>query len=136
MEEDLRVRRARRDDLARVWALLGREMPPTRADRKRFRRLVGTLREDLYVAERGAEAALLGLALVVYVRGLGPPTAIVRRLEGASPSVAALLLDRAVVRARARGCTSLELLSPTGRPAPAGPPWTVGAQTLVRAVAP
>ena len=55
MQAALKVRRARRADFARVLALLGAPADASRADRKRFRRLVGTMREDLYVAERADE---------------------------------------------------------------------------------
>jgi hypothetical protein len=43
MQAELTVRRARRDDFARVRALLGVPPRASRADRKRFRRLVSTL---------------------------------------------------------------------------------------------
>ena len=108
MEAELRVRRARRDDFARVRALLGESPPGSRADRKRFRRLVSTLREDLYLVERVGDEQLAGLAVFVYVRGLGPTTAIVRGLRG-SDEAATLLLDCARERAAARGCTRLEV---------------------------
>jgi ribosomal protein S18 acetylase RimI-like enzyme len=108
MQAELKVRRARRDDFARVRALLGEREPGDRADRKRFRRLVSTLREDLYLVERAGDEQLAGLAVIVYVRGLGPTTAIVRGLRG-SDEAATLLLDCARERAAARGCTRLEV---------------------------
>ena len=119
MQAELKVRRARRDDFARVRALLGEREPGDRADRKRFRRLVSTLREDLYLVERTGDEPLAGLAVFVYVRGLGPPTAIVRGLRG-SDEAATLLLDCARERAAARGCTRLEvhLDSVSGNAAP------------------
>ena len=119
MQAELKVRRARRDDFARVRALLGEREPGDRADRKRFRRLVSTLREDLYLVERAGDEPLAGLAVFVYVRGLGPPTAFVRGLRG-SDGAATLLLDCARERAAARGCTFfVVLLEPiTKHPAP------------------
>src|SRR4029079_15456265 len=99
MDGRLRVRRARRSDLDRVRALLGEAGTPiVRADRKRWRRLVSTLREDLYLAEREDHDARVGLAVIIYARGLGPPAAIVRRLHGASDATDALL---ACARSRA-----------------------------------
>ena len=113
---ELKVRRARREDFARVRALLGEAAPGNRADRKRFRRLVSTLREDLYLVERIGDERLAGLAVIAYVRGLGPTTAIVRGLRG-SDEAAALLLACARARAAARGCTHLEVhLDPTQDP--------------------
>ncbi len=108
MQAELKVRRARREDFARVRALLGEVEPGDRADRKRFRRLVSTLREDLYLVERDGDERLAGLAVIVYVRGLGPSTAIVRSFRG-SDEAAALLLACARERAAARGCTRLEV---------------------------
>lgn len=108
MRGDLTVRRARRDDFARVRLLLGIASEPTRAERKRFRRLVATLREDLYVAEREGEEPLAGLVVVAYVRGLAPPTALVRELRG-EPEALTALLASAHERALARGCGRLEL---------------------------
>jgi hypothetical protein len=108
MRGGLTVRRARRDDFARVRALLGMPADAARSERKRFRRLVSTVREDLYVAEREGADALAGLVLVAYVRGLHAPTAIVRELRGEDDATA-LLLARADRLATARGCASLEL---------------------------
>jgi hypothetical protein len=115
MPTGVKVRRARRADFARVRGLLGVDGVAARAERKRFRRLVSTLREDLYLAEREDDAALLGLAVIVYARGLGPPTAVVRQLRGTSEAAAGLLLECARARAIARGCARLELhLEPNG----------------------
>ena len=108
MQGGLTVRRARRDDFARVRAMLGAPTAGDRAARKRFRRLVATLREDLYVAEREGDEALVGLVVVAYVRGLGPATAIVRDLHG-STDVTDALLACAERHASARGCTRLEV---------------------------
>lgn len=108
MQAELKVRRARRDDFARVRALLGETSPGDRADRKRFRRLVSTLREDLYLVERIDDEHVVGLAVIAYVRGLGPSTAVVRGLQG-SDEAAALLLACARERAAAHGCTRLEV---------------------------
>jgi len=133
----LKVRRARRDDFERVRALLGVDAPALRADRKRFRRLVSTLREDCYLAECPEDAALVGLALIAYVRGLGPPTAVVRRLTGTSDATMALL-DCARARAAARGCTRLEIqLEPGAESADAAgflAGWREGPRTLVQAL--
>ena len=115
MQAELTVRRARRDDFARVRALLGASSDASRAERKRFRRLVSTLREDLYLAEREG-GGLEGLAVIAYLRGLGPTTAIVRDLRG-SAEATALLLACARERAAARGCTRLEVHDETDRPA-------------------
>ena len=108
MQGGLRVRRARRDDFARVQSLLGTPASADRAARKRFRRLVSTLREDLYVAEREGDEGLAGLVVVAYLRGLGPSTAIVRDLRGTT-EVTAALLACAERHATARGCTRLEV---------------------------
>jgi hypothetical protein len=108
MQAELTVRRARRDDFARVRTLLGTSASASRADRKRFRRLVSTMREDLYLAEHGTGGPLAGLAVLAYLRGLGPGTAIVRDLRG-SEEARALLLACAHERAAARGCSRLEV---------------------------
>lgn len=125
MQEPLRVRRARRDDFARVQALLGAAGPASRAARKRFRRLVTTMREDLYVAERGADGVLAGLAVIAYLRGLGPPTALVRSLRG-DGEARALLLERAHARATARGCARLEVHLGPDDPPLTDAPWSDG----------
>ncbi|SRR5258706_2906742 len=152
MDVRLRVRRARRDDLGRVRAFLGADAPTPR-ERKRWRRLVSTLREDLYLAERDDDV-LVGLAVIVYVRGLGAPAAIVRQLHG-TVGAARVLLDCARVRALARGCARLEVQLETGAAAggAAGDAdtgdassggalvdalvadgWSAGPRTLVRAL--
>lgn len=135
MQAALRVRRARRDDFARVQALLGAPAAASRADRKRFRRLVGTMREDLYLAESEDDAALAGLAVIVYVRGLGPATAIVRTLHG-TPAARELLLDSARRRAVARGCTQLEIQydAATASDGERAPGWSEGPRVFRRAV--
>ena len=137
MQAELKVRRARRDDFARVRALLGEREPGDRADRKRFRRLVSTLREDLYLVERIGDEQLAGLAVIVYVRGLGPATAIVRGLHG-SAEAATHLLDCARERAAARGCTRLEVhVDPaTGDTAPtlSDDTWQQGSRIHYRTV--
>src|SRR4051812_12263023 len=91
MSSQLRVRRARRDDFERVRVLLGIAAPAARAERKRFRRLVSTLREDLYLAERGDDLTVVALAVIVYVRGLGDLTAVIRQLRGAADGAALLV---------------------------------------------
>jgi hypothetical protein len=137
VEPGLKVRRARRTDFARVRALLGLHAPAARAERKRFRRLVSTLREDLYLAERQDDETLVGLAVIVYARGLGPPTAVVRRLLAQSSSATALLLDSARTRAAARGCVAIEVRiereSPVGDRLRADG-WSEGPRTFVRGV--
>lgn len=123
MEAELTVRRARRDDFARVRALLGVSSAASRAERKRFRRLVSTLREDLYLAEREGGDCLEGLAVIAYLRGLGPSTAIVRDLHG-SAEATELLLVCARERAAARGCSRLEVHHEVGTPSfAADPTW-------------
>jgi len=141
MQAALKVRRARRDDFTRVQALLGATSPAARADRKRFRRLVSTMREDCYVAEREDEDALAGVVVIVYARGLGSLTAIVRSLLGA-PDVMRALLDCAHRRAAARGCTQLEVDVPLACPSAdelvasvlGTEPWSEGARVFRRAV--
>lgn len=112
-----------------MQSLLGVSASPTRAERKRFRRLVTTMREDLYLAERGEDDALAGLAVIAYLRGLGPHTAIVRSLHG-DGETRALLLGCARARAAARGCTRLEVHLDADDPAAsalaAEPPWADG----------
>jgi hypothetical protein len=142
MQPQLKVRRARRDDFERIRALLGIDEAATRSDRKRFRRLVSTLREDLYLVERGDDLAVIGLAVIAYARGLEHPTAIVRQLRSATDIAASLLLDCARTRAVARGCTRLELqadatlLSALPRLGEmlAGSGWIDGPRTLVCAL--
>jgi hypothetical protein len=83
---------------------------------------VSTLREDLYLAEREG-GDLEGLAVIAYMRGLGPMTAIVRDLHG-SAEATTLLLACARARAAARGCTRLEVHDEADRPALAdGTEW-------------
>lgn len=137
MQGALKVRRARREDFARVQALLGRTGAAERADRKRFRRLVATLREDLYLVERTDDAALVGLAVIAYLRGLGPSTAIVRSLHGPADA-RALLLACAHERAAARGCTRLEVHLDADDPltAPSDDPWRSGPTARHRTVSP
>lgn len=136
MDVRLRVRRARRSDLDRVRALLDEvSAPPLRAERKRWRRLVSTLREDLYLAEREDDDALVGLAVIVYARGLGPPAAIVRRLHGADDA-ARVLLECATARALARGCARLEVQVTAGTIADGliACGWSEGPRTVLRAL--
>ena len=135
MDGRVRVRRARRDDFVPVRALLGLGNAPTPAEHKRWRRLVSTLREDCYLAERDADAELLGVAVIVYVCGLGPPAAVVRRLIGATQPAAAALLECARARAAARGCTRLELqMEAEDLPVAGflGNDWSEGPRTFVR----
>jgi len=140
VEPRLWVRRARKGDFERVRALLGDDAPAERADRKRFRRLVSTLREDLYLVEAERESALAGLAVIAYTRGLGPPTAVLR-LIAASPPAAALLLESARARAAARGCVRLEVQLERARADALASEllargWSEGPVSLVRAVTP
>lgn len=142
MDVRLRIRRARRNDLGRVRSLLGMEAMPEPRERKRWRRLVSTLREDLYLAEREDDERLVGLAVIVYVRGLGPPAAIVRQLHGASDAATHLLLECASARALARGCARLEVQLAAAAPASAptlvdallAGGWGTGPLTLTRAL--
>jgi len=137
MEPGLKIRRARRRDFEQVRTLLGVNAPAARAERKRFRRLVSTLREDLYLAERERDATVVGLAVIAYARGLGPPTAVIRRLLASSSTTTQLLLDSMYARAAARGCARVEIqlddpglaerLRETG--------WVDGPHTLARNVA-
>jgi hypothetical protein len=137
MDVRVRVRRARRDDLDRVRSLLGESAPASLAERKRWRHLVSTLREDLYLAEREDDDALLGLVVIVYVRGLGPPVAIVRTLHGPSDAVVQRLLECARRRALSHGCARLELQLTEGSALAAtllAGGWQPGPRTLVRAL--
>jgi hypothetical protein len=133
MQAALKVRRARREDFARVQALVGGGATAARADRKRFRRLVSTLREDLYLVERTDDATVEGLAVIAYVRGLGPSTAIVRSLHGTAEA-RALLLACARERAAARGCARLELHQDDGDPTASGDGWLAGGRIQHRPV--
>jgi len=142
MDATLRVRRARRTDFERVRVLLERQGASARAERKRFRRLVSTLREDLYLAERIDDSTLVGLAVLAYTRGLGPPTATIRRLVTTSSAATTLLLDCARARARARDCSQLELqlerpandVGPSLAETLAHDGWTEGPRVLCRQV--
>jgi len=141
VEATLRVRRARKGDFERVRALLGDDAPAERADRKRFRRLVSTLREDLYLVEAERGSTLAGLAVIAYTRGLGPPTAVVRRLIAASAPATTMLLDSARARAAARGCVRLELQLERRRGDALASEllargWSEGPVSLVRTVTP
>jgi len=139
MDVRVRVRRARRDDLDRVRSLLGEPAPASLAERKRWRHLVSTLREDLYLAEREHDDALLGLVVIVYVRGLGPPVAVVRTLHGPSEAVEQSLLECARRRALSHGCSRLELqLADESALATTllDGGWHPGPRTLVRALSP
>ena len=133
----MKVRRARRRDFEQVRTLLGASAPAARAERKRFRRLVSTLREDIYLAERVQDATVVGLAVIAYARGLGPPTAMVRRLLAPSAAAVRLLLDTACARAAARGCARIEVrLDDAGLAATLRETgWTDGPPTLARNVA-
>lgn len=134
MQAELTVRRARRSDFARVRTLVGAPPEGSRAERKRFRRLVSTMREDLYLVERSAEEPLVGLAVIAYVRGLGPTTAIVRDLRG-SDEATSLLLACAAARASARGCTRLEVQRAADDPWPsADGEWHDGPRSHQRPV--
>lgn len=135
MQGGLEVRRARREDFVRVRALLGAPAAADRAARKRFRRLVSTLREDLYVAEREGDAHLAGIAVIAYVRGLGPSTAIVRELRG-SPEATTLLLACAERHAAARGCTRIEVHVDLDAAADGDAAWHAGARIRHRPVTP
>lgn len=136
MRGELTVRRARRNDLVRVRKLLGLAAEATRAERKRFRRLVSTLREDLYVAERDGEGPLAGLVVVAYVRGLGPAAALVRDLRGEADAVRALLAC-AEEHAVARGCARLEIQTGLDDPRLDGRDgWEDGARIRRRPVTP
>jgi len=104
---DVRVRRGRRSDFARVRALL-REPGPRR---ERFdRRTLGSLAGDVYVAEaRGGE--IVGIVAVAYLRSLaeGRFAAVLDAARVVPES--APLLDRLIAfaeaRARRRGCRRL-----------------------------
>jgi len=81
-----------------------------RAARRRFRKLLSSLTQDLYLAESGS--SLHGLVLVTYVREIdGGATALVRELvvsPGGPRGVLAALLDCAEERARRRGAAWIE----------------------------
>jgi hypothetical protein len=106
--DDVRVRRGRRSDVARVRALLPVADEPRRHrfDRRTFASLAG----DVYVAE-DARGAIVGVVAVGYHRSLaeGRYAAVLDAARTAADS--ALLLDRLIAfaesRARRRGCRSL-----------------------------
>jgi hypothetical protein len=125
----------RRDDFARVRALLGVSPSASRADRKRFRRLVSTMREDLYLAEGGDDAPLAGLAVIAYVHGLGPDRDRSRptRIRRSDRAAARLRRERAV----ARGCQWLEVHRDADAPSfDDGRGWQDAARVHRRAVTP
>jgi len=107
----LRMRRAQWRDFDAVAALVAEcaagELPPDRHTKRRFRRIVHDLGNDLYLAF--AEQALVGLVHIVYVRELVAP----RRAELAAlllapalrcPEGYRLLVQFACMRARKRDC--------------------------------
>src|SRR6185503_10029127 len=104
---DVRVRRSRRSDLARVRALL----PSDDGRRERFdRRTFASLAGDVYVAE-DARGAIVGVVSVAYLRSLreGRYAAVLDAARAAADSTT--LLDRLIAfaerRARRRGCRRL-----------------------------
>lgn len=133
------MRRARRGDIDGVRTLIGSAGAATRADRKRFRQLVSTRREDCYVAEPAAGGALVGLVLVSYTRGLDGPTATIRRVATTSPAAVGPLLERARELADARHCRRLEIVVHASDASALGAAlgeggWDAGPQTFVRPV--
>jgi hypothetical protein len=105
--DDVRVRRGRRSDVARVRTLLPVDDPRrVRFDRRTFASLAG----DVYVAE-DARGAIVGVVSVAYLRSLreGRYAAVLDAARAAADSTA--LLDRLIAfaerRARQRGCRRL-----------------------------
>lgn len=106
---DVRVRRARRQDLPRLVPLLGEAAAANR--RRFFRRVLADLGNDVYVAE-AADGALVGVVAVAYLRSLaaGRSAAVLdaaRVLPGVDGVVLGALLDVVAARARRRGCVAL-----------------------------
>jgi hypothetical protein len=104
---DVRVRRSRRSDLARVRALL----PSDGGRRERFdRRTLASLASDVYVAE-DARGAIVGIVSVAYLRSLaeGRFAAVLDAARAAadSPPLLDRLIAFAEARARRRGCRRL-----------------------------
>jgi hypothetical protein len=109
---DVRVRRGRRQDLPRVSSMLGAAAAgaPERLARF-FRRLLGDLGSDLYVAE-DARGEIVGLVAVTYARSLmrGGRAALLDGVRTCGEPAGALLeglLLFAEERARRRGCRRL-----------------------------
>ncbi|MCW5893511.1 MAG: NAD-glutamate dehydrogenase [bacterium] len=103
---DVRVRRARRQDLPRLAPLLAGDAAGR--DRRFFRRLLADLGADVYVAEDAA-GALVGVVAVAYVRSLAAGrTAALLDAACLRPGVDEAVLDGllavAATRARRRGC--------------------------------
>ena len=105
--DEVRVRRGRRSDFARVRALL----PLAESRRERFdRRTLASLAGDVYVAE-DARGAIVGIVSVAYLRSVaeGRFAAVLDAARAASDSPP--LLDRLIAfaeaRARRRGCRRL-----------------------------
>jgi L-amino acid N-acyltransferase YncA len=104
---DVRVRRSRRSDLARVRAL----MPNDGERRERFdRRTLASLASDVYVAE-DARGAIVGIVSVAYLRSIteGRFAAVLDAARAAadSPPLLDRLIAFAEARARRRGCRRL-----------------------------
>jgi hypothetical protein len=104
----VRIRRGRRADLGALRGLLGREGEGLE---RVFRRLVGDLRGDVYVAEDGG-GAVVGFVSLVYARSLARG-GLSATLDGArvarEPRRPLLeeLVTFAEQRARRRGCVRL-----------------------------
>jgi hypothetical protein len=106
VRDEVRLRRGRRSDLARLQALL-----PSAPQRARFdRRTLASLAGDVYVAE-DAGGAIVGVVSVAYLRSMteGRFAAVLDAARAAADSLP--LLDRLIAfaeaRARRRGCRRL-----------------------------
>ncbi len=108
----LLVRRARRSDFECIRELLGAGgHAHERRARKRFRKLVSSLAQDLYVAQDGE--AVCGAVLIAYVKEAdGRPAALVRWLRTSGQRLEEtfdLLVTCAECRARLRGSAQIEI---------------------------
>lgn len=108
----LRLRRARRRDLAGILALRGPGAPSLGV--RYARRLLTDLRVDVYVADDGS-GVLAGVVAVGYTRSLahGAMCAVldeVRVQAGAPPALLERLLEFAEDRARRRACVRVVAL--------------------------
>ncbi|MFQ5666658.1 MAG: GNAT family N-acetyltransferase [Candidatus Binatia bacterium] len=121
----LRIRRTRRTDFPAVMGLLAVSdvalPPPDRPTLRRFRRLVGDLGADFYLAL--VDETLAGLIHVTYARQLtAAPWARLEQLVVATPfrrrGIGTALVAFAQRRARQRGCARLSCPLPgTASPA-------------------
>ncbi len=119
----IHLRRARRTDFNAIWALLTTSgmadgNGTDRATLRRYRRIVGDLGADLYVAE--TDGRPLGLVHVTYARRLAeaPEARLELLLVDQAAEREGLEVEMAVfaaARARRRGCAALRFAAPSAR---------------------